>query len=153
MRTTMRMVLAALCLASLAGCGGGGSAPLGGEVVNAQGPFTNASLLGSYGYSFGGFESGGNFVAAVGHLVLDGNGNITNGSQRRTEQGGFEFQFTITGNYTVNPDGTGTLTMIFDGSVDTWSLVLVAGGQKVKLVSIEPNNFLFGAIAGEMELQ
>ncbi len=103
--------------------GCGGSVP---GIVRAQGNFSNA---------------------------LDGNGNITSGNERRTEEGGFEFQFPVTGSYAVNADGTGTLTMRFDGRVDTWSIVLVAAGQKVKLVSIEPNNFLAGTILGEMEKQ
>lgn len=152
MQKNIFTVLAVLTAISLAACGGSGNSPFGGDVVNAQGPFTNASLQGAYAYSFNGRESDGDFVVAVGRLVLDGNGNITSGTQRRTEQG-IEFQFPVTGSYSVNADGTGTLTMRFNGSVDTWGIVVVANGQKVKMISIEPNNFLFGAISGEMEKQ
>ena len=153
MRGNRFVALVILSLLLLGGCGESGSMPFPAGAVNAQGGFSNASLQGPYGYGFSGFESGGKHVAAVGRLVLDGNGTITSGSQRRTEEGGFEFQFPVTGNYTVNPDGTGTLTMRFNGSVDTWSIVGLSGGQKARMVSIEPNNFLVGAVSGEMERQ
>ncbi|MEE9234478.1 MAG: hypothetical protein V3U28_03445 [Candidatus Acidoferrales bacterium] len=156
MKRTAWMVVAGVWVAVLASCGGGGGVGGGffdgGKEVSAQGPFSNATLQGTYGYSFQGFESDGDFVVAVGHVVFDGLGNITDGSQRRNEQG-FEFQFALTGTYNVNGNGTGRITTLFDTSVDTWKIILVDGGRKVKIVSIEPNNFLLGALVGEMEAQ
>jgi hypothetical protein len=152
MRRNWLVVILLAGLLPLAGCGGSMGSPFTDGVVNAQGPFTNASLQGPYAFSFSGVESPGSHIVAVGRLVLDGNGNITSGSERRTEDG-FEFQFNVTGTYSVNPDGTGRLTMRFDGSVDTWSIVLSAQGQRVRMANIEPNNFLNGALLGEMEKQ
>ncbi len=152
MGKTWRIVFLAASLSPLVGCRVSTGFPPSDGVVHAQGPFTNASLQGAYVFSFDGFEGHGSHVVAVGRLLLDGNGNITGGSERRTEDG-FEFRFNLTGSYTVNPDGTGMLTMRFDSSVDTWSIVLSAQGQRVRMVSIEPNNFLNGSLVGEMEKQ
>lgn len=148
--------LISLAFLSLAACGEFSSAAFT-DGSTDEGPppqgTNNAVLQGPYGYSFAGFQDGGRFVAAVGRVVLDGAGVITSGSQRRTEEGGFEFSFTVSGSYAVGAEGTGTLTMRFDGSVDTWRLVVVDAGRRVKLVSVEPNNFLNGALLGEMEKQ
>ncbi len=152
MRRNWPIVFIWVSLLPLAGCSRGMGSPFSDGVTHAQGPFNNAALQGPYAFSFSGVESHGSHIVAVGRLVLDGNGNITSGSERRTEDGS-EFVFTITGTYSVNTDGTGTLAMRFDGSVDTWSIVLSAQGQFVKMVNIEPNNFLNGALVGEMEKQ
>ena len=150
-RVATAAVLAGFLL--LTGCGGSGGIFLP-QPVNAQVGLSNASLTGAYGFSFSGFENNGRYIVAVGRLVFDGNGTITGGIERRTETGGLETEFALSGTYAVNPDGTGTISMVFfGGSVDTWKIVLVGGGQRVKMVSIEPNNFLFGAMVGELEKQ
>lgn len=147
MREINRIIVIVLCLLPLANCG----SP---RVVQAQGGFSNATLSGPYAFRFAGVENSGFRVAAVGRVTLDGAGRITNGSERRTEEGGTEFVLALTGSYTVSTDGTGTLTMnLSGGGADTWAAVIAAGGQRVKLVSIQPNSFLFGAVDGEMEKQ
>lgn len=137
---------------SLTGCGSGINVP-GGPVVHANGGTNNGTLLGAYIFSFSGFE-GNNYEVAVGTINFDGNGNITGGTEKRTEQGGFEATFSLSGTYAVNSDGTGTISMkFFSGSIDTWTIAVQGSGQKIKMVSIEPNNFLNGAFVGEMEKQ
>ena len=41
--------------------------------------------------------------------------------------------------------------MRFNGGGDTWSIALVAGGEQVEAVNIEPDSFLNAAVLGEME--
>lgn len=152
----MRVVTAVLWTGFLllVACGGGSGDIFLPQEAGAQTGQSNASLNGAYGFSFSGFENNGRYIVAVGRIVFDGSGTITGGVERRTETGGFETEFALSGTYAVNSDGTGTVTMVFfGGSVDTWKIVLTAGGQRVKMVSIEPNNFLFGAMVGEMEKQ
>ncbi len=147
MRESSRIIVIVLCLLPLTNCGNP-------RVVKAQAGFSDATLSGSYAFRFGGVENSGLRVVAVGRVALDGAGRITNGSERLTEEGGREFMLSLTGNYTVSTDGTGTLAMnLSDGSVDTWATVIATGGQGVKMVSIQPNSFFFGAVEGEMEKQ
>jgi hypothetical protein len=144
------LVLASL--AALSACSGGINVPTI-PVVHAAPSPNNSTLQGTYIFSFSGFE-GANYLVAVGTITFDGNGGITAGSQTRTEQGGFQHTFTLSGNYAVNSDGTGTISMQFFGSsIDTWSIAVLSSGQKLRMASIEPNNFLNGALAGEMEKQ
>jgi len=145
--------IAILGLAFLIACGSGGiSLPSVPTVHAAPGP-NNSTLQGAYIFSFSGFE-GNNYLVAVGTINFDGNGKITSGSQTRTEQGGFEHTFSLSGTYAVGSDGTGTISMQFFGSsIDTWSIAVLNSGQKLRIASIEPNNFLNGALMGEMEKQ
>ncbi len=119
-------------------------------VVKAQSGDSNSSLQGAYAFRFQGFESGDQHIVANGLLTFDGNGNITGGSEQRTEDG-IEFQFSLSGTYAVNSDGTGTLSITFaPNSVDTWNMVLADAGKRAEIVSIEPNNFIGGALSGEL---
>ena len=86
--------------------------------------FSLRDLHGAYSFHFDGeaFDAAtGNFesrLAAVGHLVADGNGNFTSGTRSFTD-GKNVFEQTFTGAYTVNPDGTGhaVLTVQFAPNV------------------------------------
>jgi hypothetical protein len=139
-------------MAVLSGCGSGVNVPSV-PVVHAAPGTNNSTLQGTYIFSFSGFE-GNNYVVAAGTITFDGAGKITGGTQRRTEQGGFQQTFSLSGTYGVNADGTGTISMQFFGSsIDTWSIAALNNGQKLRMVSIEPNNFLNGALIGEMEKQ
>lgn len=144
MRKQLWILIVVLALLPLASCGRT-------RIVHAQIGFSNASLSGPYAFDFSGEENGGAPVAAVGRLTFDGNGGITTGNERRTEIGGVETAFSLTGSFSVNSDGTGTLTMnLGSGFVDTWSMAITSGGQMVKLVSVQPNTFTLGVVAGEL---
>ena len=145
--------LSLVSLAALIACGSGGISVPTLPVVHAAPGTSNSTLQGAYIFSFSGFERG-DYLVAVGTINFDGNGKITGGSQTRTEQGGFEHTFSLSGTYAVNSDGTGTISMQFFGSsIDTWSIAVLNSGQKLRMVNIEPNNFLNGALVGEMEKQ
>jgi hypothetical protein len=124
------------------------------SIVHAQIGFSDATLSGPYAFGFSGEENGGVPIAAVGRLTFDGNGGITAGNERRAEDGGVESVFSVTGSYSVNSDGTGTLRMnLGSGFLDTWVIAITSGGQTVKLVSIQPNTFAFGVVTGDLAKQ
>lgn len=72
---------------------------------------SNASLNGVFGYNHGrpGGASAVNLV--VGHLTLDGQGNITSGSWTWETNDGTVMFGTTTGKYSVSKNCTGTLTL------------------------------------------
>lgn len=147
MRKQLYSLIIMLVLLPLAGCAGT-------RIVHAQIGFSNATLSGPYAFDFRGEENGGVPVAAVGHVSFDGNGGITAGNERRTEDGGVESAFSLIGSYSVNSDGTGTIRMnLGNGFFDNWAIAVTSGGQTVKLVSIQPNTFAFGVVAGELVKQ
>jgi hypothetical protein len=75
-------------------------------------PYTEASLEGDY--SFVGAYSG-DVARLVGTAHFDGKGNMTNGSARVVITGGAVKAITYTGQYTMNPDGTGTMAVTVFG--------------------------------------
>src|SRR5712692_10330014 len=100
--------LAALLLAlTMAACGGSGSftppPPPG------NGPFSNASLSGSYAFTMTGNDANGFFFMRAGSLVADGKGNFSGIEDVNSGQGLFT-AIAFNGTYTVGGDGRGTLT-------------------------------------------
>jgi len=106
--------MAVLFLAT--GCGSNSSNNGGGGGGGGNGGFTKASLKGQYAFTLRGigtpdllnsflFVEGGVFTA-------DGNGTITAGTDDFVEN--FQaFQDSVTGNYTINADGTGDVQFNF----------------------------------------
>ena len=114
--------------------------------VQASGPFatnySNASLTGVYGYSLFGWVLGPSSpnnngtdqpIDVVGVMWFDGNGTIKlhdtddiagNVIQRGTADN------PIVGTYTVNPDGTGTISAF--GLQTLWVFAIVDGGQELQ---------------------
>lgn len=82
-----------------------------------SGNFSNASLNGSYAFTFKGtnVQSNGSLApfAEAGVFTADGNGNLTAGTLDFM-QSTFG-STTFTGTYSLNNDGTGTLTLNFTG--------------------------------------
>jgi hypothetical protein len=89
---------------------------------------TNASIVGTYGYSISGWVVSNGFVpfAAAGSLTSDGNGKFT-GTDSATE--GTTVSRTLTGTYTVNTDCTGTAAFTDNlGNSSQFNLIVTAGG-------------------------
>jgi hypothetical protein len=91
-KTMLIALLAAVLL-----CAGSGGAKSG---------FSLKSVRGAYATTIHGT------VDATGTLIADGAGNITGGTET-VNDGTNACVGSITGSYTVNPDGTGTLTVHF----------------------------------------
>ena len=114
--------------------------------------YTNASLTGVYGYSSDGWvlgpsnphNNGTNIpVNAAGVMWFDGNGTFE--FHDTVNLGGLIIQRgtaddPIIGTYTVNPDGTGTMTWFSNGSDHTGAFVIVDGGSELQMDSTDPLN-------------
>jgi hypothetical protein len=91
-------VMAVMMAAALALCAGMGGAKAG---------FSAASFRGTYAATFNGT------IAGTGTVIADGGGNITGGTET-VNDGTNSCVGSLSGSYTVNPDGTGTLTIDFN---------------------------------------
>jgi|SRR5580765_113106 len=114
--------------------------------VQASGPFatnySNASLTGVYGYSLFGWVLGHSSptsnttnrpIDIVGVMWFDGNGTVM--LHDTYDEAGSVFQRgtadnPIVGTYTVNPDGTGTISAF--GLQPLWVFAIVDGGQELQ---------------------
>jgi hypothetical protein len=86
-----------------------------------------ASVAGSYGYTTSGFVAigPGTFVpvAAAGRITFDGNGHV-NGTQTRVVAGS-SLDETYSGTYSVNPNCTGSFTVLVEPDTRTSTVDLV----------------------------
>ena len=138
-----------------AGCGSSGGA------ANAQTGFTLASIKGRYGFSFSVAIPGAtsvDFVGGTGVYDVDGAGHLSGTeSYNSTTDGSHScINVSISGTYTVNPDGTGTDTINLSSSDPQCSgsfeqaLVIAQGGNVVKATNLQTGVIL---IAGEWTRQ
>jgi hypothetical protein len=74
--------------------------------------YTEARLEGDYGFVR---TYAGDVARLVGTAYFDGKGNLTSGSARVVIVGGTVKPITYTGVYTINPDGTGSMTITVFG--------------------------------------
>ena len=117
----------------------------------------NTSPSGSFGFLLNVYQldsAGGNGGAVLGLLNFDGTGNVS-GSYTLENRGGANNTTTgnLTGTYSANPDGTGSLTLMLDvGITVTFAVAVVDGGQGIQLTSTScsPACNLGG---GEVDLQ
>jgi hypothetical protein len=115
----------ALLAAMAAACGGGGVTPE--PPSPPSGPYSAASLKGSYAFVLSG-QDGGGFFTRVGSFTADGAGSITGGVQDFNS--GLP-QETVTlpitgGSYTINTNGKGTVSLIDSAETIQVSVVLTA---------------------------
>lgn len=97
--------------------------------------YSNASLQGPYVFSFSGNDPNGP-VYIAGRFVADGAGTITDGVSDVQHVGSPSVQQALTGAYTVQPDGRGTLTFTLGGSQQTasykFALTSAGGGPLLR---------------------
>jgi hypothetical protein len=85
----------------------------GGSFVPVKGPFSTASLSGSYTYILEGTDTSGNPFTEGGVFMADGNGNITSGTDDFNQsnlQGTNFVSHPTKGTYQIIPDGSGTIS-------------------------------------------
>jgi hypothetical protein len=105
-------------------------------------PCSNASLNGAFAYTNTGFivappPLAGPF-AGVGTQTFDGRGNTS--ASATVSQNGNILRVTITGTYTVNPDCTGSMTLLVS-PVNVTShvdFVIVRGGAEFRAINTDP---------------
>jgi hypothetical protein len=116
--------------------------------------FSNASIRGSYGFSFSGHilvpVPGQTtpmhiLVTAVGRFVSEGNGNITNGFRTISIDGTSVTQ-TFTCTYEVLPDGTGTAScpVVETATTETFSFVVTTQTRELNFLATSPGTVVVG---------
>ena len=121
-----------------------------GTMARAQEECSNATLQGSYGFSFSGEERrpGGvrNVpVAGVGRISYDGAGNFE--AKQTLSSGGSSFSFEFRGTYSVDADCTGTQTLVDTLSGEEFghlAIVIVDDGREVRVTQTDPGVTLVG---------
>ena len=99
-------------------------------VAAGQGGYTDASLKGTYVFSFRSIDTNNISSYGAGVVTADGNGNLTAGLEDFNQGSiGFQPNIQFTGNYTINADGTGTATLGFATGTVQWKFVMLADGS------------------------
>jgi fibronectin-binding autotransporter adhesin len=151
MRRALAASFALLAFGWLSGCGGGPSiSSLGGGPTSAPGP-----LHGQYAFLLSGFDKNGASMAMAGSLTADGKGNITAGVVDVNDNEVAASKTPLTGTYTLNSLGQGTITLTNTSfgpvtSALAFSFVLQNSGAFGDIMDTSGNNFV---IAGTMQQQ
>lgn len=108
------------------------------SALEAEQPFSLKSLEGSYALLADGRIPGVGAVVAIGVFGFDGEGGCTF-TETLNIVGGGGVERTADGcTYTVNPDGTGTITEVFGSSESHLGIVLADGGDEIRLIVTDP---------------
>lgn len=83
----------------------------------------NASLSGSYAFSFTGTDASG-VESAAGSFVADGKGNLASGLEDINSASGVQTNLAFTGTYSVGADGRGTAKITDSAGAFTFAFVL-----------------------------
>ena len=121
--------------------------------------FTEATLQGPYGFSFDGFatfpsETGPIQVpiSAVGQMIADGQGNVTQATRTLNLGGAVILQQTAQGTYQVHPDGTGTASFVVTLATSPTILFEPPFALALPPVTLETFSFVIDAATKEIEL-
>jgi|SRR6516225_8200850 hypothetical protein len=113
---------------------------IGESSVTKYMPCTNATLRGSYGFSFNGSQSGLP-VAIVGVAIFDGEGNASSTFTISLNGAGTTGADAV-GTYAVNPDCTGSATDMTNNL--HYPLVIFRHGAEMFVVNTDPGNTFTG---------
>ena len=103
--------------------------------------YNERTLAGCFGWSSTAYMHGvtTDATAAIGLMHLDGAGNLT--GWYSGDALGVPVTTTYTGNYTVNPNGTGQMTFVEPSGVrHDFDFVIVKGSSEVLMSSTRPGN-------------
>jgi hypothetical protein len=106
---------------------------------------TATNLSGNYTFYVAGWDTVGDFYAAAGVVSLDGNGNVTAGEEDLNNTGfttAPSIDDQLTGTYTVNSDGQGTMTLNATASGSPDTQVGVDGTQTMSFVIVNNDHIL-----------
>lgn len=137
-----RPVMAALLLALVVGGGNGNDSS-----AHADRAFSTASIRGSYGISYSvalpNASGPTQFLSGTGVYQADGAGHLT--GEETTNANGEVCSGTLTGTYSVNPNGTGTVSVTFTPTTVgcsavsfQQSLVIMESGRIVRVADTIP---------------
>jgi hypothetical protein len=122
--------------------------------ITINGAITNAALNGPYAFSFNGYNNGSP-VAIAGSFIADGNGNITSGVlDSNSATGGPQQQVSLTGTYSIQANGVGTMTLVTAPQTYVFSVAIsnkgISGtsrnGYLIQRDPAHPNSYGSGVI-------
>ena len=110
------------------------TAMMGAFQKQAVGPFTDSMLTGNYVFKLGGANSIGKADSIVGMITADGMGHVITGSADWNDNGtvnnggGRDAPLAVSGSYTVNNDGYGSMTLNIAGRQLHFAMFMVSNG-------------------------
>jgi hypothetical protein len=90
--------------------------------------FSDATLNGQYSFLLTGDDSFGDFLG-VGSFTADGRGKLSNGFEDLNSSTGYMPNLALSGSYTVDEDGRGTLTLMNSLGTVEYSLVVISSAR------------------------
>jgi hypothetical protein len=116
---------------------GNGSAAGSFELQDSS-AFNNASLTGNYIFQLSGMDTSSKPMGEIGLFTSDGAGNITAGSEDKSDFGVTSFNPTLTGSYSISSNGRGTL-MLSNPAGSSNFVVYVISANKINLIEVDPS--------------
>jgi hypothetical protein len=112
--------------------------------MHAQPTCTDASLHGSYGYSFDGTVIGIGPAAGSGVITFDGEGNLSGADTLSLN--GTIIPRTLTGTYAVQANCTGSVTLeVSTGDIFHLEFVIVDSGRELRFIQTDAGTVITGA--------
>ncbi|HUJ96294.1 MAG TPA: hypothetical protein VLW84_13565 [Terriglobales bacterium] len=122
----MSKVYLSIVLLSLVACAACGSS----SSSSGSGPFSNASLTGQYVYQISGTDlTTGNPYSESGVFAANGGGTLTSGIDDLIEAGAPISTNNTTGVYTINPDGTGAISLNIGTTTLTFAVTMATNSE------------------------
>jgi hypothetical protein len=111
---------------------------------NKADQFSLATMKGSHGFVYNGTIAGSGPIASAGPIVFDGRGQLS--ANYNVTINGILFQGSFSGTYTVNANGTGTVTLNLPrlGIQSHGSFVIVNHGDETFFTSTDPGQTVTG---------
>src|SRR5262249_22356976 len=137
---TMRLALSAIAAVGLLAFG----LRTSGSGGQSRDPFSLATLKGTHGFLYNGTLAGSGPIASAGRIVFDGRGHLS--AVYNTTIDGTLFLGSFAGTYTVNANGTGTVTLDLPrlGIQSHGSFMIVNDGNETFFTSTDPGQTITG---------
>jgi hypothetical protein len=109
-----------------------------------SGPFNNSSFQGNYAFALAG-ASAGLLFASVGEVASDGSGGFT-GTEDFNQGGATNSNVSLTGAYSIAPNGRGTAVVTGTGIVTTPIRIHLITSTAAVFISADPTQPLIGLV-------
>jgi hypothetical protein len=143
--STFRIVLVSNAQLQIIGFDGSGTASGQANLQNLA-DFGISGLFSTYVFDFTGLDSSSNALSRVGEFKADGHGNIT-GGHVDINDGGILSQASLTGVYTIDSSGRGTVTLSLSPGGDIHFAFYIVDSGAAKFVQTD-SRAAAGAAAG-----
>lgn len=111
--------------------------------ISASAVCSNATLVGSYGFTVTGVNGSGSLTAAVGLLTADGKGNLT-GVETVSDAGVISSNVALTGTYSVKSTCIGAAAVSDGTSTANFNISVVTAGAQFEITRIDSGTSQYG---------